>query len=198
HVVSWSYKGKASPSSAPYGASVSVTVSKGMRPVTIPSITGESWTRADATLAADGLAVKEVTAYSTSVPKGDVVSTTPRVGTTWPVGTTVSVTVSQGSQYVVVPTVVGDTVPVATSGERAKGLSVAAVYGPATGVVFTSDPLAGQRVKIGTAVALYSEATPASGQTPGATTPGTGPAGAATSGAPTPPTGSQATQPASG
>lgn len=172
NVVSWAYHGKARPSSAPYGAVVAVTVSKGLRPVTLPALAGQTWGQAKATLTSDGLAVKEMLVYSTTVASGTVISTTPPTGSSASVGSTVSVVVSQGSQYVRVPTVVGDTVPVATSGIQAAGLSVAADYGPATGVVFTSDPLAGQRVKIGTAVALYSEPNPSGSST--GTPPATG------------------------
>jgi beta-lactam-binding protein with PASTA domain len=62
--------------------------------------------------------------------------------------------------------VIGDTVTKATAAVQAAGLTVGAVYGPGTGVVFTTNPLAGQEEKVGTAVDLYSEPSPSTGNQP--------------------------------
>ncbi len=178
-VINWSYDKKLDATHALYGSTITIAVSKGPPPVPVPSFAGETYTQAAATLGADGLVAKEVTAYSTTVASGLVVSTTPGVGVAVPVGGTVTVTVSKGPQTAAVPTVVGDTVSRATSVITAAGFSVGAVYGPATGVVFTTDPLAGQTEKIGTAIILYTESPPTTGLGPGtSTTTGTGTAGA--------------------
>lgn len=172
-VISWSYAGTLDPKTAPYGATIKVTVSEGKPPVTLANYAGQSWTTVDATLASEGLQPKEVETYSTTVPAGDVISTTPGAGQTVPADATVTVTVSQGPSEVKMPTVVGDTVAKATAAIEKVGLKVGAVYGPktATGEVFTSVPLAGQKVKVGTEVALYTER---AGAQTGATPTGTG------------------------
>ena len=178
-VISWSYGGKNDPVTAPYGAKILVTVSEGKPPVKIPSFAGGTYTQAAATLSADGLSVTEVQVYSTTVPAGQVISTTPGAGATAPFGSHVTVSVSKGPRAVPVPTVIGDTVTKATAAVQAAGLTVGAVYGPGTGVVFTTNPLAGQEEKVGTAVDLYSEPPPSTGSRakPGSgsgTSPGSG------------------------
>ena len=165
-VINWSYAGKIDPTTAPYGAVIDVAISEGKPPVQVPTLSGQSWTQANATLSADGLVVKEVQAYSTSVSSNDVISTTPGPGATVPWGSPITVTVSKGSQYVAVPNVIGDTVAKATAAIQAANLTVGPVYGPATGVVFTTDPLAGQKEKIGTPIALYTETPPPTGNGP--------------------------------
>jgi beta-lactam-binding protein with PASTA domain/tRNA A-37 threonylcarbamoyl transferase component Bud32 len=165
-VINWSYHGKLDPMIAPYGATILVAISEGKPPVQIPSFANDSYTQAAATLSADGLNVKESFAYSTTVPSGRVISTTPPAGATIPFGWQVTVTVSKGPQEVAVPTVIGKTVAKATAVIQAAGLTVGAVYGPATGVVFTTDPLAGQNERVGTAVTLYTEKSPGTGNGP--------------------------------
>jgi serine/threonine protein kinase/beta-lactam-binding protein with PASTA domain len=164
-VISWSYNNQNDPRSAPYGATIAVTISKGKAPVTLTSFAGQSWTQADATLAADGLHPHESFAYSTTVGVNDVIGTTPPAGQSVPYGGTVTVSVSKGPQYVTVPTVIGLTVTKASQAIQAAGLTVGSVYGPATGKVFTTDPLKGQKEKVGTAVIIYTEPPP-TGKTP--------------------------------
>ena len=165
-VISWSYGGNADPVTAPYGSTILVTVSEGKPPVKIPSFAGGTYTQAAATLSADGLSVSEAQVYSTTVPSGEVIATTPGAGATAPVGSHVTVSVSKGPRAVPVPTVIGDTVTKATTAVQAAGLTVGAVYGPGTGVVFTTNPLAGQLQKVGTAVDLYSEPPSSTGHGP--------------------------------
>jgi serine/threonine-protein kinase len=192
-VINWSYQGKLDPTSAPYGATILVAISEGNPPVQIPSFANQSYTQAAATLSADGLTVKEVFAYSTTVPSGRVSATTPPAGATIPVGLQITVTVSNGPQYAAVPTVIGKTVAKATAAIQAAGLTVGAVYGPGTGVVFTTDPLAGQKERIGTPVVLYTEKSPGTGNGPkpssgtGSSSPGSG--GTSGTGGSSPPSG---------
>src|SRR5579862_8383127 len=159
-VISWAYGGRLNPTTAPYGATIAITVSLGKPPVTIQALAGNSWTFAEATLAADGLHPHEALAYSTQIGANDVIGTTPPGGKSVPYGSTVTVTVSKGPQFVVVPTVIGDSVAKATAAIQAAGLTVGPVYGPATGQVFTTDPLKGQKVRIGSAITIYTEKPP--------------------------------------
>ena len=199
-VINWSYDKRLFPKVAPYGSTILIAVSKGLPPVRLPSLAGKTYTQAAQTLSGYGLVVKETRVYSTTVPAGEVVSTTPAPGTTAFVGSSVTVTVSLGPQFVTVPTVVGATASQASSTIQAAGLSVGAVYGPSTGVVFTTDPLAGQSEKLGTAIALYTEPPLVRGTGTGTTGVGTGttgtPAtgiGTGTTGTPAPGTGTGTT-----
>ena len=162
-VINWSYDKKLDPKTAPYGSTILVAVSRGPPPVRLPPLAGETYTQAAKTLSADGFVVKEAGSYSTTVPAGLVISTTPGAGASLFVGSSVTVTVSNGPQVVTVPTTVGDTVSQATAAIQSAGLTVSAVYGPGTGVVFTTDPLAGQTENVGTTVVLYTEQPPSTG-----------------------------------
>lgn len=142
----------------PKGATVTVTVSAGPAPRVIPNLAGDSYSQAAAALGNLQLQAVENEVYSTSVPVGQVVSTTPAAGDSVPRGDTVTVNVSKGPQMVVVPDVTGDSVSKATAALQAAGLAVGNVYGPPRGGrVFATDPSAGTSVVVGTAVNLYVE-----------------------------------------
>ena len=68
-----------------------------------------------------------------------------------------TVNVSTGPPMVAVPDVTSDTVGAATSALQAAGLVVGQVYGPTGGKVFTTTPLAGQTVVVGSSVNLYTQ-----------------------------------------
>jgi eukaryotic-like serine/threonine-protein kinase len=157
-IINWSYDGKLNATVAPYGSTIAVAVSKGKKPVPVPTVAGAaSYTAAATTIKAAGLTPAEVQAYSTTVPAGQVIGTTPAAGTTQPPGTTVTVQVSQGPQMIPVPDVTKDTADAATAALQQAGLTVGQIYGPAKGKVFTTVPLAGQPVTKGTAVNLYTQ-----------------------------------------
>jgi beta-lactam-binding protein with PASTA domain/tRNA A-37 threonylcarbamoyl transferase component Bud32 len=157
-IINWSYDGKLNATVAPYGSTVAVAVSKGKKPVPIPTVAGAaSYTAAATTIKAAGLTATQVQAYSTTVPAGQVIGTTPAAGTTEPPGTTVTVQVSKGPQMIPVPDVTKDTTDAATAALQQAGLTVGQIYGPAKGKVFTTVPLAGQLVTKGTAVNLYTQ-----------------------------------------
>jgi serine/threonine protein kinase/beta-lactam-binding protein with PASTA domain len=157
-VINWSYDGRLNASSAPYGSTIAIAVSKGKPPVPVPTVAGAaSYTQAAASLQGEGLQATQVQTFSTTVPTGHVVGTTPPAGTTVTVGSTVKVVVSKGPQTVAVPTVSGKSVQAATNALQQAGLTVGAVYGPGGGHVFTSVPLAGQVLTRGSAVNLYTQ-----------------------------------------
>ncbi len=165
-IINWSYDKKLFAKNALYGSTITIAVSKGLPPVRVPAFAGQTYTQAASALTGIGLVVKEVEVYSTTVAAGAVVLTAPGAGAAAFVGSTVTVTVSKGPDLVAVPTVVGETAREATTVIQATGFTVGAVYGPATGVVFTTDPLASQQEKPGTAIDLYTETPPATGNGP--------------------------------
>ena len=143
---------------APYGATILVATSKGPQPIPVPSVSSDtSYAQAQATLQAAGLQAAEAQGPNPTVPAGQVINTSPSAGTPVAPGATVTVNVSTGPPMVAVPDVTKDSVDTATSALQAAGLDVGQVYGPANGKVFTTTPLAGQTVVVGSTVNLYTQ-----------------------------------------
>jgi serine/threonine-protein kinase len=104
----------------PVGSDITINVSLGP----LPLVENLSQDVAVSLLTTAGLTVAEVKAeYSDTVPAGNVISMTPQ---TQPLGESgsVSLTVSKGSDKVVVPKVVGETIAAAKSALEALGLRV--------------------------------------------------------------------------
>jgi len=94
-------------STQPHSTVVTLTVSRGPAPVTIPDV--RNMTRGDASdkLAQDALTLKTGSkAYDPTVPKGEIVSQTPAAGSQGHRTDTVTVVVSRGPEMVEVPNVV--------------------------------------------------------------------------------------------
>ena len=157
-VINWSYNNTLDATVAPYGATILVATSKGPQPVPVPSVASDtSYAQAQATLQAAGLQATEAQGNNPTVPAGQVINTSPPAGTPVAPGSTVTVNVSTGPPMVAVPDVTSDTVGAATSALQAAGLVVGQVYGPTGGKVFTTTPLAGQTVVVGSSVNLYTQ-----------------------------------------
>jgi eukaryotic-like serine/threonine-protein kinase len=142
-----------------YGSTVTVITSKGHAPVAIPSLAaGTTYAAAAAALTAAGFVPAQANAYSSTVPTGQVIGTTPpATAGPQPFGSKVSVAVSLGPQPVVIPNEIGSSVAAATAALQADGLKVAGPYGPAgSTTVLSLDPAAGTTVLPGTTVNLYT------------------------------------------
>ena len=156
-IINWSYNNKLNATVAPYGSTIAIAVSKGKPPVAIPPVAGDtSYTQAATAIKAVGLVPTSAQAYSTTVPAGTVIGTTPAQGTVEPVNTTITVTVSKGKPLVAVPNLLADTVTAATAALGKTGLVVGHVYGPAKGKVLLTTPAAGTMVTKGSSVNLYT------------------------------------------
>src|SRR3984957_15879316 len=155
-VINWSYDGKLNSTTAPYGATILIAVSKGPAPIPVPSVFEDSFAHAQATLVADGFTVTQTGENSTNVPAGEVTRTVPAAGTPEARGSAVTVFVSQGPPLVEVPALGGDTAAQATTALENKGLPAGPVYGPPNGLVFDTGPTAGTAEPVGTAVTLYT------------------------------------------
>jgi serine/threonine-protein kinase len=104
--------------------SVTLTVSKGPRLVTVPPVAGKTLSDARGALRAAGLTPGTVTQdFSDDVPRGAVVATDPADGTNRSPGTPVAITVSRGAP-VDVPDVIGESVPDAQQDLEDAGLDV--------------------------------------------------------------------------
>ncbi len=150
-VIAWSPS-----TSAPYGSTISVTVSSGPPVEAIPSLTGETCAGATSTLQAQGLVAACQNQYTTSgtVP-GQVISWTPTGSATK--GSTVTVLISLGPPLVAVPPgIIGETVAQAISTLENAGLNPGSDQGPLSGNVFDSNPGPGTQVPQGSTVTLYS------------------------------------------
>src|SRR5690606_18734668 len=87
------------------GSTVTLTVSKGEKMVTVPSVEGKSRSKAEKALQERGLEVGTVSKAASEEKKGTVISSDPSAGESVPEGTKVNLTVSTGA--VEVPDVVG-------------------------------------------------------------------------------------------
>jgi eukaryotic-like serine/threonine-protein kinase len=142
------------PSTAAYGSTLIVQLSKGRPPQPLPNVVGLPGLQARATLQQSGFVPVTVHEYSRSVHPGDVITTTPLPGTSLQPGKGVKVIVSAGA-----PT----TVPSLGSADLATaeailvdhGLTVLATHGAVTSHSWTSTPPAGTVVSKGTGVILY-------------------------------------------
>ena len=147
-------------SSVAQGTAVNLAISEGPSPVTVPYVVGMTLAGAQNTLTSTQLTVGNVSwSYSTTVIAGNVISQSPSARSSVPQGTAVDLTVSQGSQPVTVPNVVGMPQTSAESTITSAGLVVGAitqVYNNtvAAGNVISQNPTGGTVVSLGTIVAL--------------------------------------------
>ncbi|MBS2964582.1 Stk1 family PASTA domain-containing Ser/Thr kinase [Actinocrinis puniceicyclus] len=137
------------------GSVITLTVSKGRR-ATVPDVTGRTQDDATAALQGSGFTVAIATAQvsSDTVPKGSVVSYTPR-GAVAP-GSTVTLTLSSGARQVVVRDVTDMTVEDATAALQAQGFTVHTTrLLPFVDNVGRQSPSGGSSVDYGSTITLY-------------------------------------------
>lgn len=153
-VVSWTPQGGLHP----VGTAVTVDVSEGPAPRTVPVLSGQTFSAAGTALRALGLVPAEQRIHSATVPVGEVITTNPAPGSHVPRGSTVTVAVSTGPKLVQVPAnLFGDSVAQASAALRAVGLSAGGIYGPSRkGPVVYTSPAQGSEVPVGSSVDLYT------------------------------------------
>jgi serine/threonine-protein kinase len=131
--------------------------SLGHEPATVPSIpTSYSFAQAQAALQAVGLTATQNNESSTTVPSGQVISTSPASGAPAPYGSAVAVNVSTGPPTTTVPNVIGDTVSQATTALQAQGLSVSGVSGSPSNAVSGTQPSVGSTVPTGSSIQIFT------------------------------------------
>jgi serine/threonine-protein kinase len=156
-LVIWSIGSTANPTSAPYGSTITLVPSEGHAPVTVPTIPSTySFSAAQAALVAVGLTATQANASSSTVPAGQIISTTPASGASAPFNSAVTVTVSTGPPTVAVPNVFDDTVSQATTTLQTAGLTVSGVAGNPNGTVIGTIPSQGSTVPTGSSVQILS------------------------------------------
>ena len=139
------------------GSTVTVTISGGKGEVPVPAVVGESREDAERALKDAGFKVKVEEEFSDDVASGDVISSSPEAGTQATKGRTVTIVVSQGSEGIAVPKVVGLQRDEAEAQLQAAGLKAEVTEEETTqpaGTVMQQDPATGTRVDRGATVAL--------------------------------------------
>jgi serine/threonine-protein kinase len=134
------------------GTVVVLVVSQGLAPC--PDVVGQPAPAAERTLTAAGCRVSETTAYSSTVPSGDVISESPPPPQ--PSGTVVAIVVSLGREPVV-PNVTGQEQAAAEAAVKAAGfryeVTTESSPGP-SGIVLRQTPSGGSSEPSGTTVDL--------------------------------------------
>ena len=156
-LVLWSINATQNPTKAPYGSTITLVPSLGHEPATVPAIpTSYSFAQAQAALQAVGLTATQNNESSTTVPSGQVISTSPASGAQAPYGSAVAVNISTGPPTTTVPNVIGDTVSQATSALQAQGLTVSGVSGSPSNNVSGTQPSVGSTVPTGSSVQIFT------------------------------------------
>ncbi|WP_225824282.1 Stk1 family PASTA domain-containing Ser/Thr kinase [Streptomyces naphthomycinicus] len=142
------------------GDTVTLVVSKGAPKVAVPSVLGQSFTDAKATLEGDKYQfnVEKTEKISTEEP-GTVLEQNPDLGKEVEKGTTITLTVAKAEEKITVPDVTGKSCDEAKAELQAKGLVPSCSDTPVTdpaqdGKVQSTNPAAGQQVVKNTTVSI--------------------------------------------
>ncbi|HEY7398697.1 MAG TPA: Stk1 family PASTA domain-containing Ser/Thr kinase [Gaiellaceae bacterium] len=127
------------------GSTVTINVSKGAKPITVPDVTGEPFANAQSALIGAGFTVTRVDQASDQQPAGVVLSMDPPQGSPEPRGTRITLTVSKGPATTQVPDVTNLTAADATSILQGAGFTVSTITQPVTdpsndGIVIDQSP----------------------------------------------------------
>ncbi|HVE45950.1 MAG TPA: Stk1 family PASTA domain-containing Ser/Thr kinase [Acidimicrobiales bacterium] len=141
------------------GSPVTLKVSRGARPVDVPSVVGEEEADAISLLESLGFEVETTQQPDDDQPAGRVVLQDPKPSTPAPKGSSVTITVSTGKPKVEVPLVVGKDGTAAADDIVNAGLRVRTINEPSTSVergkVVRTDPAAGSSVDKGSVVTVF-------------------------------------------
>lgn len=132
---------------------VDLNVSKGKKPIPVVDYTGKSAADAKKALEKAGFKVASTSEYSDTVPKGKVISQSPKEGNRFK-GDTITLVVSKGPESIPVPNVVGKPKNEATKILEAAGFKVQDYGIPGNFTVRRQAPGAGTKAKIGSTVLI--------------------------------------------
>ncbi len=138
------------------GSTIDLTISRGPAPRAIPPIQGLDAAGAQAAIELVQLVFVGSEESSRDVPEGEIIMVTPAVGTTVERGSEVSVVFSTGRPFVEVPNVVGSSAAEAADALQAAGLWVQDTEGPPNSEVLATNPPAGDTVREGAAVIIFT------------------------------------------
>ncbi|HEY2332867.1 MAG TPA: PASTA domain-containing protein [Acidimicrobiales bacterium] len=143
------------PTVVPEQSVVSLVVSTGPAPRTVPDVTGKSQADATAAITGAGLRVAVGPASFSDAAVGTVVSSDPPAGRSVSRDSTVTISLSKGPDLVTVPDVKGMKAQAAINKLQDAGLQVTGQFGPPNGKVLITDPGAGSQVPRNTSVVIY-------------------------------------------
>ncbi len=157
---------------ADVGSTVTLTVSQGPAPVTVPDVTNMPATEANQTLVAAGFIVNQVPVENNEVDEGLVISQDPAANQQVPPGSPVTINVSSGAGTVAVPSVAGQTEADARATLQAAGLTNVTTQQQAStdvaaGSVISSNPAQGAEVAPGDTITLIVSSGPEPVSVPG-------------------------------
>jgi len=141
------------------GSTVTINVSRGPKPVTLPDVTGQPYLQAESVLRGQGFTVARVDVQSDQQPQGVVVSMDPPQGTDVAKGSKVTLSVSKGPATSAVPDVTNQTQSTATRILKGAGFTVGLVMQPVNdpsqdGIVVSQDPVGGSTGQQGEVVVI--------------------------------------------
>jgi beta-lactam-binding protein with PASTA domain len=140
------------------GSTVTIIVSAGPGEAPVPRVTGLPRAEAERALRNSGFGVEVSKQYSSDVPAGRVISSSPPEGSTAEKGATVRLVVSRGTKPVNVPDVVGKDVDEARSLLTGAGLKVTTKDDTGStedpGTVTAQSPKAGSKLRPGATITL--------------------------------------------
>jgi beta-lactam-binding protein with PASTA domain len=151
--------------SVPAGSSISLVISSGPAPTSVPNVIGQTQAAASSAISSAGLVVGTVSQQNSSAAAGTIISESPTAGSSVASGSAVNLVVSSGLAAVTVPSVVGQTQAAARSAILSAGLIVGTVTqqsssSVANGNVISQSPTAGSSVGPGSSVNLVVSSGP--------------------------------------
>ncbi len=140
------------------GTKVRINYSRGLKPIPVPSVVGETLASASKNLSTVGLRVTS-TEIDSLQPKGQVVAENPIAGTSVTAGATVALSVSKGQTLKQIPDVTGNSQADAEALLKSIGFTSTVVTQNVTdpsqdGIVQSQNPVGGTEGKPGAVVAL--------------------------------------------
>jgi serine/threonine-protein kinase len=140
------------------GSTVRINVSKGLKPVGVPDVTGQPYANAASALQGQGFSVARQD-INNSAPKGQVVAENPPAGTSVPKGSKIILSVSKGPATSQVPDVRGQAQGTAEQLVQGAGYTVALIFVDVNdpsqdGTVIDQDPAPGTNAPQGAVVTL--------------------------------------------
>jgi eukaryotic-like serine/threonine-protein kinase len=153
------------------GSTVALTVSSGPGNVSVPPVEGLPLPNARRLIRAQGLKVGNIQSQSsTTLPKGNVISTSPNAGASVPSGTRIEIFVSSGKPQVKVPDVRGQSESSAKSTLQNAGFQVQTsnqtTSTAKSGTVISQSPAGGTQVISGSTVTLVIAKAPPTAKVP--------------------------------
>jgi serine/threonine-protein kinase len=141
------------------GSTVTINVSRGPKPVTLPDVTGVPYVQAESVLRGQGFTVARVDVQSDQQPQGVVVSMDPPQGTAVAKGSKITLSVSSGPATSQIPDVTNQTQADASRILKGAGFTVGVVMEPVTdpsqdGIVVSQDPVGGSTGQQGEVIVI--------------------------------------------